>query len=319
MRHLLPSLTVAFIIAAASKTTAQANAPAPSADQLQRAGALFNQGDWAGANVAYDSLSKAYPRHALSRFRYGVTLMELGRLQQAEAPLREGEALGMPASTAAFRLAQLFGLQKRGDSSIAELKRAAANQLFVGQAAVQSDAHFAAVTSHSRWQEALDALDAVVRPCMHDSRFREFDFWLGDWDVRPVALGGTTFPGRNTVTLNYNGCVVIEHWKSGASEGESYNLFDRSTGEWRQTWVDNIGGQHDYHGKLIGKDMVYTGTTPAAGGALGRVPTRLTFFHISRDSVRQFSETSPDSGKTWRVAYDLLYVRRKAVKDSTTH
>ena len=114
------------------------------------------------------------------------------------------------------------------------------------------------------------------------------------------------------MTLEYNGCLVHEHWKApSGSEGESYNLFDRSYGEWRQTWVDNTGGQHDYRGKLVGRDMVYQGTTPAPGGSLGRVMTRLTFFNISPDSVRQFSETSPDSGRTWVTAYNLLYVRRK--------
>jgi hypothetical protein len=52
------------------------------------------------------------------------------------------------------------------------------------------------------------------------------------------------------------------------------------------------------------------GDTPAPNGKLGRVPTRLTFFHIGKDSVRQFSEISPDSGKTWTPNYDLIYVRR---------
>ena len=80
---------------------------------------------------------------------------------------------------------------------------------------------------------------------------------------------------------------------------------------WRQTWVDNGGGQHDYRGGLKNGKMVYVGDTPAPNGQLGRIPTRLTFFHISADSVRQFSEVSADSGRTWTTSYDLMYVRRK--------
>ena len=114
-------------------------------------------------------------------------------------------------------------------------------------------------------------------------------------------------PARNTITLEDNGCVVMEHWTApSGSEGQSFNLFDRSIGKWRQTWVDNLGGQHDYRGGLVNGNMVLLGE-----GRPGRIPTRLTLFHISRDSVRQFSETSPDSGRTWVPAYDLMYVRRK--------
>ena len=94
--------------------------------------------------------------------------------------------------------------------------------------------------------------------------------------------------------------------------GQSFNIFDRSIGKWRQTWVDNIGGQHDYRGQLENGNMVFVGDTPAPNGALGRVPTRLTFFRIGADSVRQFSEVSPDSGRTWQTSYNLMYVRRKS-------
>jgi hypothetical protein len=147
---------------------------------------------------------------------------------------------------------------------------------------------------------------------MHDARFREFDFWVGDWDVRAVGAAPVGPAARNTVTIDDNGCVITEHWIApGGSEGQSFNIFDRSVGQWRQTWVDNVGGQHDYRGGIVCGNMVYEGDTPVPGGQLGRVPTRLTFFKIARDSVRQFSQTSADGGKTWTTAYDLMYVRRK--------
>ena len=102
-----------------------------------------------------------------------------------------------------------------------------------------------------------------------------------------------------------------EHWSSpSGSTGQSFNIFDRSIGKWRQTWVDNTGGQHDYVGSLVNGNMVLEGTTPNPSGGLGRVPTKLTLFHISKDSVRQFSQSTADSGKTWTVNYDLMYVRK---------
>ena len=155
-------------------------------------------------------------------------------------------------------------------------------------------------------------LDAVVQPCKHDARFREFDFWVGDWDVRPTGtVNPTGPPARNTITIEDNGCVVMEHRLApSGNQGQSFNIFDRSVGKWRQTWVDNLGGQHDYRGGLVNGNMVLIGDTPAPNGQPGRTPTRLTLFHISRDSVRQFFETSAVSGRTWIAASDLMYVRR---------
>jgi ketosteroid isomerase-like protein len=120
------------------------------------------------------------------------------------------------------------------------------------------------------------------------------------------------------VTLEENGCVVMEHWNApGGSRGQSFNIYDRSIGMWRQTWVDASGGQHDYRGNLKDGNMAFVGDVPVPNGQRGRVPVRLTFFKIGSDSVRQFSEISTDSGKTWRTNYDLTYVRRAQPSGST--
>ena len=313
MRRMVQSpFLVLFLVVAARVTAQQSATPQPAADQLQRAAALFSQGNWSGALAAYSTISRAFPSHALSRFRIGVSQMELNQLDDAERNLREGERLGMPAGQSAFRLAQLFAERGDGEKAMVELMRAASSGMFLGPSALAADRHLVLVKGHPKWATVLDAFDAVVRPCMHDPRFREFDFWVGDWDVRPTGQPAVGPPARNTVTVDDNGCVVTEHWVApGGSEGQSFNIFDRSIGQWRQTWVDNVGGQHDYRGALKDGNMVYSGDTPAPNGQLGRVPTRLTFFHIRPDSVRQFSEQSSDSGRTWQVAYDLMYVRRK--------
>ena len=316
MRHTTHSTRLAAILFllffAGSGARAQlAPAGGPPADQLNRAAALFTQRDWAGALAAYSEIAKAYPAHALSRFRVGVTLVELGRFQEGEANLREGERLGVPPGQAAYRLSQALAEQHRTDDAIRELRRAAAAGLFVPPSALKTDAHLGSLSGTAGWEAVLDAFDAVVRPCAHDPRYREFDFWLGDWDVRPTGQPPTGQPSRNTITSDEDGCVLTEHWESpSGSKGRSFNIFDRSYGVWRQTWVDNVGGQHDYKGSLKDGNMVFVGDTPAPNGQLGRVPTRLTFFRIGKDTVRQFSEISNDSGRTWQVSYDLTYVRR---------
>jgi hypothetical protein len=311
MRHTLCSTLSVIALAASGRLSGQ-NTVQPPTQELQRAANLFAQSDWSATFDAYAALAAKYPTHALSRFRVGVAQIGLGKFAEAEPNLREGERLGVPAAQAGYRLAEVFAEEKKIDAAIDELLRSANAGGAFGATAVDNDPHFASLKAHPKWHTALDAFDAVVRPCIHDSRFREFDFWLGDWDVRPTGAPPVGAPARNTVTLEDNGCVVMEHWNApSGSEGQSFNIFDRSIGKWRQTWVDNIGGQHDYWGHLESGKMAFVGDTPAPNGQLGRVPTRLTFFHIGKDSVRQFSEISTDSGKTWVPNYDLMYVRRQ--------
>jgi hypothetical protein len=306
-----PRILLSLIALVTSGRLSAQSAVQPPAEELQRAASLFAQSNWSATLEAYTQLAAKYPTHALSRFRIGVAEIGLGKFNEAERNLREGERLGISPAQAGYRLAQVLAEQKKRDAAIDELLRSAAAGAPFGASAIDNDVHLASLKSHPKWSATLDAFDAVVRPCMHDARFREFDFWLGDWDVRPTGAVPAGPPARNTVTLEDNGCVVMEHWKApSGSEGQSFNIFDRSIGKWRQTWVDNIGGQHDYWGRLENGNMAFLGDTPAPNGKLGRVPTRLTFFHISKDSVRQFSEISSDSGKTWTTNYDLLYVRR---------
>jgi uncharacterized protein (TIGR02246 family) len=284
----------------------------PPAVDLQRAAQAFARRDWAEARATYEAIATRYPNHALSRFRLGVAQLELGNLQDAERNLRDGERLGIPAGQSAYRIAQLFAVQRNDDSAFAELHRAAENGLPVTPQSLAADPHFKSIANNPEWNSTLDAFDAVVFPCRHDPRFRQFDFWIGDWDVRPTGQPPVGPPARNTVTLDDNDCVVTEHWSSpSGSVGQSFNIFDRSYGEWRQTWVDNTGGQHDYRGRIVDGNMVFAGDTPAPNGQRGRVPTRLTFFKLGPDSVRQYSEISSDSGRTWQTSYDLRYVRRR--------
>ena len=305
------SLVFLAFCAGSSRLPAQGAAAQPSADELQRGQALFAQSDWQGTLDFYSELAQKYPTHPLSRFRVGVAQIGLGRFAESEANLREGEKLGIPAAQAGYRLAQAMAEQPaKYDAAIAELSRGIAAGLPLTPSILSADPHLSKLAKHPKWAGLLDAADAVLRPCLHNPKMREFDFWVGDWDVHPVGVTPTGPMSRNNITLEDNGCVVMEHWSApGGSEGQSFNIFDRSVGLWRQTWVDNGGGQHDYRGSLVGGNMVLVGDTPAPNGQLGRIPTRLTLFHISKDSVRQFAETSADGGKTWTVSYNLIYVR----------
>lgn len=135
--------------------------------------------------------------------------------------------------------------------------------------------------------------------------YRQFDFWVGSWNVFNPAGQQV---GTNTIERTLDGCALHEQWKSaGRSRGFSYNIFDRARGTWHQSWVDNGGLLLLIDGGLEDGRMVLSGTTT---GARGTVLNRITWTPVSTDSVRQFWETSADSGTTWSVAFDGMYVRQ---------
>jgi hypothetical protein len=154
---------------------------------------------------------------------------------------------------------------------------------------------------------------------------RQFDFWIGEWDVTPNAAtaqpdtppsAAGRKPASNVVERAHNGCVLIENWDDRAGgTGQSFNLYDRVSKRWHQTWVDSNGGLHEYWGELKDGQMVFMGQVPlpATSRFQGRRTIRLSFIPMGPDQVRQFSESLNSDG-TWSVNYDLIYTRRAKTK-----
>ena len=70
--------------------------------------------------------------------------------------------------------------------------------------------------------------------------YRQFDFWVGNWDV----YGGPTsnLAGTNRVISRLNGCMVEENWiSSSGGTGRSLNAYDYGTDTWSQMWVSPTG------------------------------------------------------------------------------
>jgi len=310
MRYTHAGRHAAAIVILCAQAGALAQSPptnGPPADELKRASALFAQQDWAGALAAYSELAKAYPTHALSRFRVGVSLVELGRFEEGETNLRQGEKLGMPAAQSAYRLAQVFAERRRPDDAIRELRRAAAAGLFVPVPALNADKHLASLQANTAWTSVTDAFDAIVRPCAHDARYREFDFWLGDWDVK---LPNGKVAGTNNIQSILGGCVLQESWKgAGKVEGHSFNIYDASTKRWHQTWVDNGGLLLELDGGFRDGKMVLEGETLDSTGAVQK--QRITWEPLQGGKVRQHWQQSTDGGSSWTTLFDGTYTKRR--------
>ena len=145
-------------------------------------------------------------------------------------------------------------------------------------------------------------------PCMSEQH-RQFDFWVGEWDVSDPAGKPA---GRSRIESRLGQCVVHEHWfGAGGTVGESFNIRNADTGQWEQFWVDNGGNRLHLVGGFVDGRMVLEGRhdkPDADSGIVGR--ERIAWTPNADGSVRQLWETSADDGKRWATSFDGLY--RKA-------
>jgi len=88
----------------------------------------------------------------------------------------------------------------------------------------------------------------------------------------------------------------------------SYNICDRASGRWHQTWVDDAGLLLQLEGSLQDRAMTLQGRVPGGGGA--EQLHRITWTPRDDGTIRQLWEQSDDAGRTWSVAFDGRYVRR---------
>ena len=143
-------------------------------------------------------------------------------------------------------------------------------------------------------------------PCS-TPEFRQFDFWVGDWEV----YSNDKIVGTNKVELILGNCVIQENWSGkGGSNGKSFNTYNAQKGTWHQVWVDNGGNRLDFNGHYEDNKMLLTGEGESQKNPEQRVYYKLTFFKNDDGTVRQLWEASYDQEK-WNTIFDGLYVKKK--------
>ena len=158
------------------------------------------------------------------------------------------------------------------------------------------------------------AQTAGTKPCTTDTIYRQFDFWIGEWDV--FSLKGNK-AGDSKITLILDSCILLEEWTSNSTpgsfryQGKSFNTYNANTKQWQQTWVDNTGtSTHYVYGQAKANKIEFK-TAPYQVTKDTMAILRLTFFALEKDKVRQLGEQSKDNGVTWTTQYDLEYRRKK--------
>ena len=146
-------------------------------------------------------------------------------------------------------------------------------------------------------------------PACAAAEHRQFDFWIGTWDVFGPAGRQV---GTNRIERIADGCALLEQWTgNGNVTGKSLNIYDATDGRWHQTWVDNGGTLLMLVGGLVDRSMVMTMSGPAQAAGKPAPLQRITWTPAPDGSVRQLWESSSDDGGSWAVVFDGRYVRAR--------
>ena len=159
---------------------------------------------------------------------------------------------------------------------------------------------------------AQTAAPAAVAPPCAAAEHRQFDFWVGEWEVTPNIKGAKPVANSRIEKL-YGGCAIRENWMPfGGTGGGSLNGYDAADGRWHQRWQDSQGGLVDFNGGLVGQEMVLTGWWKHIGGPGRHALIRMRYSRLDGGAVRQHGEQSLDHGLTWATSFDYVYRPRAA-------
>jgi hypothetical protein len=289
----------------------QVSAGAQKTGVYRVADSLYASKAYKQASEEYKPLVKDTSTDAFHLNRYGYSLYKMNHYPKAFQYYKQ--ALASHPNTAIkasvlSRLSMLYAHEDSTSRALEFLDSAIASGYF-GIVELDSSEDFQNIRRNEGFIQLRNKLFNSMYPCANDPHAREFDFWVGEWNVFQT---GTTIPvGHSVIQKISGGCAILENWKSQVSEGKSLNFIDDSTGKWKQVWVGSYpNGKQDFvDGVYKDGAMQFTFYTKDAEGKplLGR----FRFFNQGTSQVRQFSETSKDAGKIWATNYDFTYLRVK--------
>lgn len=299
-------LALALIWLMAPALSAQAAPQTPPSPQMQAAGRLFQAQDWPAAAKAYEEIVKADPANGRAWYQLGMARFSQQQFRPAIEAFEKNIAIANNPN-AMYNAACAYARLGEKAKAMEWLTKAAAGGLspFLNMA---EDPDLVSLRDDPAFKELLTSLDKKRRPCMYSTEARQFDFWVGEWDVlNPQGQKA----GTSSIQQVAEGCAIYENWKATAGgTGKSLNFYDPNAKKWYQYWIGPNGMPVRYAGVFQDGAMRYE-TEPAV---INGKPSqgRLTFFHLDANTVRQLAEQTTDEGKTWAVQYDFKYVRKSA-------
>lgn len=173
----------------------------------------------------------------------------------------------------------------------------------------------ALAASVSTADDSVWAPDERAFSAFSEDKHRQFDFWIGEWDVNLRMLQGDltfkdTIKARAHIYSILNGKAILELWDSGPIKGYSLRYFDSDSQKW-VLWLNWPNPETSRTTSLSGEfrhgrgDFRSQFTTPDGQ----TIDQRYSFNDITPFSLRWDDLNSNDGGNTWRKNWRMEFTR----------
>lgn len=144
---------------------------------------------------------------------------------------------------------------------------------------------------------------------------KQFDFWMGEWNLTWPAeqMGGTKGElgrGTNSILKILDGCIIQEEFRFPAQNfnGYSVSVYSPAKKLWQQTWVDNQGSYLLFTGEFSDGKMSLK-TVPYKRGDK-EIISRMVFKNINKISFDWDWQRSEDGGQSWIDVWNIHYEKK---------
>ncbi|MEP7255202.1 MAG: tetratricopeptide repeat protein [Ferruginibacter sp.] len=267
-----------------------------------QADSIFKANNWKETIKAYTWLidnGKA-PRPGVAWYRIAVAHYSLNDFMNAIPAFKKSIGFSNNPATM-YNLACTFNRAGLKDSCYTWLQTAV-DKGYTQYDDIIKDDDLASLRNEEKYKTILQRVKAIAYPCSASPEYRQFDFWIGEWNVFDTKTGNPA--GKSKIELLLGQCVIMENWQpiSGAA-GKSFNIYNVAEKKWRQTYVDASGSLLEFYDGQYQDGKIQFKMKPGSDNVMHR----LSFFKVSDKEVRQLGEMSKDNGASWQAEYDLTY------------
>ena len=274
------------------------------------ADSLFGQKEWQAARGIYEKQLGDTSKNSLEWNRLGYCCFRLEDLASAKKYFQKSldtNPSGFLKSLVLSRLAMIYADENDTGEALKKLDSAVSSG-YSNLSEMDSLKDFNSLRSTPAFKQLRLKVYTTAYPCMADPHARQFDFWIGEWDV--YVTGSKTYAGHSLIQMIAGGCALLENWDSPGSSGKSINFIDPTTNKWKQSWAGSYAGgvQEFINGEYKDSAMHFEFETKDAAG--NKIIGKFIFYNEGPGRVRQFNATSADNGKTWTTSYDFTYIKK---------
>ncbi len=272
---------------------------------IHSADSLFKMKNWSGAAIAYKKITDDYPnpKTGLTFNRLGTCYYYLGKFQEAVPAYKRAIQISKNPAVM-YSLACVFNRMNIKDSCYNWLDRAAAAG-FNQYQQITEDGDVMNLKNDPRFVAFLQKVKVNAMPCLGIAEYRQFDFWVGKWQVYDTK--SNQWAGNSEITRSLGECVIMENWQPAQGmAGKSINTYNMAEKKWRQTYVDAGGVFSEYYdGEYRDGVMCFKLKMQQGDSTL----STMSFYKKTPDEIQQVGRVSKDHGITWKTIFDLTYRR----------